>query len=113
MRLRPKRLIPRSLFARSLLLIVVPLIVLQLVVVLVFFELHLDKITQRLATAAAGETAMIVALLERADGAEAKAEVLAMARSRLGLRMRILPGERLPEGGGPRPEGMLERALDQ
>ncbi len=113
MRLRPKRLIPRSLFARSLLLIVVPLIVLQLVVALVFVELHLDKITQRLATAAAGETALIIALLERADGAEAKAAVLEMARSRLGLRARILPGEQVPEGGGPRPQGMLELALDR
>ncbi|MSP83452.1 MAG: HAMP domain-containing protein [Alphaproteobacteria bacterium] len=111
--MRLKRLIPRSLFGRSLLLIVGPPIILQVVVALVFFELHLDKITQQLATAAAGETGLIVALLERADGDAARADVLAMARSRLGLRIRILPGERLPADGGPRPTGMLERWLDR
>jgi two-component system osmolarity sensor histidine kinase EnvZ len=113
MRLGLKRIVPRSLFGRSLLIIVAPLVALQLVVTYFFFELHLDKVTQRLASGTAGEIALIVTLFEQADDDAERAAVLAFARRHLGLRVELRPGERFSEGFDARPSGLIENALDR
>lgn len=116
-RLRLKRIVPRGLFVRSLLLVAIPLVVVQIVVVVVFFELHLEKITERLAGAVAGETAALIDLLARSHDDYERAAALALARDRLDLDPRLIEGAVLGPAAGGGAEGLvvrnLRRALDE
>lgn len=87
-----KRIVPRGLFVRSLLLMAIPLVVVQIVVVVVFYDLHLEKVTERLANAVAGETATLIDLLDRAHDEFERASALALARDRLDIDPRLIDG---------------------
>ncbi len=113
---RLKRLIPRGLFGRSLLLVIVPLVIVQAVVVFVFFDLHIAKISQRMAGAVAGESATLVALFQDAPDAAGRDSALWLARNRLDLLPRFVPGATLDPGadiGSGIVARALRRALDE
>jgi len=59
-----KRLLPRGLFARSLLILVLPIVLIQIILAFVFFDNHWNRVTDRLVYAVAGETAIMVELIE-------------------------------------------------
>ena len=64
-----RTIVPRSLFVRSLLIVVLPLLVLQIVLSLIFYNRYWDTVTRWLAAGVAGEVAICVDLLERANDA--------------------------------------------
>lgn len=114
--LRVKRLVPRGLFGRSLLLVIAPLVIVQVVVVVVFYDLHLEKITERLAGAVAGETATLIDLYVGAHEDAERDQALALARDRLDLDPRFVPdavvGDNSDIGSGLVVR-QLRRALDE
>jgi two-component system osmolarity sensor histidine kinase EnvZ len=63
--MRLKRLLPLSLFGRSLLIMVTPLVIVQVVAAWVFYDRHWETVSRRLATAVAGEVALLVEMRER------------------------------------------------
>ena len=60
-----KRLMPLSLFGRSLVIMVTPLVIVQVVAAWVFYDRHWETVSRRLATALAGEVALLVEMRER------------------------------------------------
>ena len=67
-----KKYLPKGLFARTFLIVVVPVLVLQLAISVVFFERHWSKMTERLATAVAGEVEAIVYEVNNHQGDKAR-----------------------------------------
>jgi two-component system osmolarity sensor histidine kinase EnvZ len=55
-----KRILPRGLFWRSLIIIVTPVILLQAILSYVFFELHFDETTRRMARDVAADVAFMI-----------------------------------------------------
>ncbi|MEX2648404.1 MAG: ATP-binding protein [Alphaproteobacteria bacterium] len=110
-RFSPKHLVPRGLFARSVLLVVVPLVVLQIVVAVVFFEIHIDKVSERLAESIAGEVAALVDLYTRAEDDAGRAAALGLARHRLDLEPTFVPGATLAERTRVSFAGIVHHAL--
>ena len=90
-----KRFVPKSLLGRSLLMILVPLIALQAVTFQIFYGSHLDVVSRRLSSAIAGEISMTARLMNRFPGQQEHDWILARARERFGLEMRLGPGEKL------------------
>lgn len=104
-----KRLMPRGLLGRSLMIVLIPLVVVQAVALQVFYGTHMDIVSRRLATAMAGEIAIVLDNLERYPADQA--DTLYSAWARLELAMRIVPGTLEPGHGRPPPLELLERNL--
>ncbi|HET6519555.1 MAG TPA: ATP-binding protein [Geminicoccaceae bacterium] len=108
------RLLPRTLFGRSLLIVVLPLLILQAGLAYVFYERHWDAVTRWLSLGFAGEVALLVEQLDRAETAAARSELLDLARQHLGIAVSLEPGARLGPGataGGLLPPAHADRAL--
>ncbi len=87
-----RRVLPRTLLGRSLLIILIPLVLVQGVTLFIFYGSHLDLISRRLATAVAGEVALVTEMVGR-DGSDAAREAtLALARDEFEIGMRLRPG---------------------
>ena len=69
-----KRFLPRSLFGRTLLIIVVPAILMQAIATFIFFDRHWDTMSRRLASAVAGDIAMVIG--EMAGRSESEVQIL-------------------------------------
>ncbi|MBX9458586.1 MAG: two-component sensor histidine kinase [Rhizobium sp.] len=89
-----RRNLPRGLFARSLLIIVLPMLILQTVLVFVFMERHWQMVTSRLSAAVTRDIASVIDLLDTMPGQQA--EIIRIAEERMGLTVKVLPGNRLP-----------------
>ena len=86
---------PKGLYARALIIIIAPMVLLQSVVTFVFLERHWQTVTRRLSTVTVRDIGMLIELYN-AD--RAQAEVLErLAEHNLGLRIRFVPGEELPQ----------------
>ncbi|MBL8698910.1 MAG: HAMP domain-containing protein [Alphaproteobacteria bacterium] len=109
----PKSLLPRTLFGRAVLIIVLPLVLVQLVAIFVFYDRVWETVTRRLSQAVAGEIAMTVAMMSRADSVETRTHVLATAASSLGLFIEIDDRGRLAAPTVDEGSGILERRLIQ
>ncbi len=62
-----KQLLPRSLLGRSLLIIVLPILLVQAISIWVFYDRHYETVTKRLTKALAGDLALVVTLLTKAE----------------------------------------------
>lgn len=107
-------LLPKGLYARALIIIIAPIVVLEGVIAFVFMERHWEAVTRRLSEATARD---IAALIEIYDGVQNDkdevAKITDMARTKLNLSMRLLPGAELPTER-PRPFfNLLDRALSR
>jgi two-component system osmolarity sensor histidine kinase EnvZ len=107
-----KRFLPRTLFGRSLLIIVTPVILAQAVATWIFYNRHWDTMTNRLASAVAGDIAMVVEYLEHDSTPEGQHWTLAMAARTTDLIITVEPGRTLPEEQPPL-RGLLERTLGE
>ena len=113
--LRLKSVLPKTLFARSLLILIVPVLLIQVIAVFMFFDRHWSKMTTRLASAVAGEIAI---LAEGFDGEIPLAQTEGIAENAaryLDMLVRFHGNAALPEAG-PRYTGfdwggMVERTL--
>jgi len=86
---------PKGLYARALIIIIAPMVLLQSVVTFVFLERHWQTVTRRLSTVTVRDIGMLIELYT-ADRAQAEA-LERLAEQKLGLRIRFVPGEELPE----------------
>jgi two-component system osmolarity sensor histidine kinase EnvZ len=105
--------LPRGLFVRSLLIIILPMVILQCVVAAVFMERHWQMVTTRLSAAVTRDIAALIDLIDTTPQVNSDAELIRIADKRMGLEMRILPGETLPV---PRPIpyfSILDRTLSE
>ncbi len=111
-----KRLLPSTFLGRSVMIIVMPLILLQVVSTWIFYDRHWDTITRRLASAVAGEIAMVIEGMRRFPGKENEARVLSAAAV-MNIRVAYRRGEILPnvapEIGGGILDRRLSKALDE
>lgn len=105
-----KRFLPRTLFGRAILIIVTPVVLAQLVATWIFYDRHWETVTRRLAFAVAGDIAMIVDLLDRADSDAAVRDILALAARTTDLMVAVEPDAVLPDPP-PVSRGMLGETI--
>ncbi|MBN9568624.1 MAG: HAMP domain-containing protein [Alphaproteobacteria bacterium] len=108
-----KRLLPRGLFGRSLIIIVAPVVILQAIISYFFFERHLDKTTQRMATVVAADVAFLINL-EDTSAQEERPVLRDKAERMLRYQIRFYPGAHIPAPRHPdRRQSTIDQALDQ
>ena len=106
-----KRLLPQGLLGRSLLIIVTPLIVVQLVSTYIFYATHWDTVAKRLATALAGDVAVVIESMRAFPDPESQLRMLRIAASKMDLDIRFLAGGILPNVPQAAPVGIMDTAL--
>ena len=105
--------LPKGLFARSLLIIITPVVLLQALVAFVFMERNWAAVTARLSQATVGDIAAVVDIIENYPQDGNFETITAIATSRFGLSIAVLPPEPLPLPG-PKPFfAPLDRVLAQ
>jgi two-component system osmolarity sensor histidine kinase EnvZ len=95
--LRFKRFLPRSLFGRTLLIFVLPTFLMLAVATYVFFNRHWYTVTNRMTYALAGDTAVIVELLQRSNTPQTTEGIKNLAFNKMSLTVTFAPGQTLPE----------------
>ena len=114
-----KRILPRTLFGRSLMIMVTPVLLLQIIVSFIFFDRHLTSMSERLASAVAGEVDMVVTQLEHAKTKKQTEAIISDASRSLELLVSIEPPGRKLKVVPMRPsswysvEQTLRNALEQ
>jgi two-component system osmolarity sensor histidine kinase EnvZ len=93
---RFKRFLPHSLFGRTLLIFVLPTFLMLAVATYVFFNRHWYTVTNRMTYALAGDTAVIVELLQRSNTPQTTEGIMRLATHKMGLTVTFAPGETLP-----------------
>jgi two-component system osmolarity sensor histidine kinase EnvZ len=106
-----KPLLPRGLLARSVLIIVMPLVIVQAVALQLFYGSHWEVVSRRLASAVAGDVAVVVALMDRFPDDANREWIFASARQHAELILGFAAAESLepPPAGMPEPD--LARAI--
>jgi two-component system osmolarity sensor histidine kinase EnvZ len=87
---------PKGLYARSLLIILMPVVLLQAFVAFVFMERHYQTVTARLSAAVVADIAAIIDIMATYPQSSDHAEIVRIAKERLGLTIAILPPNPLP-----------------
>lgn len=77
------------------------MLLLQTVVAFIVMERHWQMVTTRLSAAVTRDIAAVIDLIDAAPAALPEAEVIAIARKRLGLTVTLTPGASLPERACP------------
>ncbi len=91
-----RRIAPRSLLGRSILIIVLPVIITQAFMTWYFFDRHWDFISRRLASATAGEIAMVLRTYEAFPDAIDLDRLTAIAGQNMRLQITVQEGATLP-----------------
>ena len=102
---------PKGLYGRSLIIIIAPMVLLQGVVAFVFMERHWQTVTQRLSEAVTADIAAIIDVIETFDHPDDYAQIVGIARDRLGLNIAILPPDPLPPANAKPFFSILDDAL--
>ena len=102
---------PKGLYTRALIIIIAPIVILQSILTFVFLDRHWQVVTRRLSTATSQDIAMLADAYElmKNKSPEELDRLAEIARDRLNLSVRFLPGQELPL---PRPRpffGFLDR----
>ena len=91
--------LPKGLYARALIIIIAPMVLLQSVVAFVFLERHWATVTGRLSTATVQNVAMLIDIYRRYPQDKDNETLTRLAEEDLGLKVRIVPNEELPQAG--------------
>jgi two-component system osmolarity sensor histidine kinase EnvZ len=91
--------LPKGLYARALIIIIAPMVLLQSVVAFVFLERHWATVTGRLSTATVQNIAMLIDIYRNYPQDKGNETLMRLAEEDLGLKVRIVPGEDLPQAG--------------
>jgi len=91
--------LPKGLYARALIIIIAPMVLLQSVLTFVFLERHWATVTGRLSTATVQNIAMLIDTYRSYPQDKDNETLRRMAEEDLGLKVRIVPNEELPEAG--------------
>ena len=89
--------LPKGLYARALIIIIAPMVLLQSVVAFVFLERHWATVTGRLSTATVQNIAMLIDVYRSYPQDTDNATLIRFADEDLGLRVKIVPHEELPQ----------------
>jgi two-component system osmolarity sensor histidine kinase EnvZ len=89
--------LPKGLYARALIIIIAPMVLLQSVVAFVFLERHWATVTGRLSTATVQNIAMLIDVYRSYPQDTDNETLIRLADEDLGLRVKIVPHEELPE----------------
>jgi two-component system osmolarity sensor histidine kinase EnvZ len=107
-----KRNIPRTLWARAFLAIVLPIAVMQFMVTWVFFNMHWETVTAKLAQGLVGDIAWAVSAYETHPTAENLAVISAQASRSMQLSIRLQPKQNLPNSQRHNLFEPLDRSID-
>jgi len=91
--------LPKGLYARALIIIIAPMVLLQSVVAFVFLERHWATVTGRLSTATVQNIAMLIDIYRHYPQDQNNETLTRLAEDDLGLKVRIVPNEELPQAG--------------
>jgi two-component system, OmpR family, osmolarity sensor histidine kinase EnvZ len=91
--------LPKGLYARALIIIIAPMVLLQSVVAFVFLERHWATVTGRLSTATVQDIAMLIDVYRSYPQDKDNETLTQLADDDLGLKVRFVPNEELPEAG--------------
>lgn len=94
-RVAVKRVLPRTLLGRSVLIIVMPLILVQVVAAWVFYDRHWDTVSRRLANSVAGDIAIVIDALDRAETDLDRYRIFASVASATEIDFDLKPHARL------------------
>ena len=113
-----KKVLPRTLLGRSLLIMLVPLVLVLAVALQIFYGSHLNIVSRRLASAVAGEIAMIIGVMDRLPRMEDRVWLLAQAREQFGLNIHLRADATLPDAVtqfviGPMDDNLAAALRDQ
>jgi two-component system osmolarity sensor histidine kinase EnvZ len=89
--------LPKGLYARALIIIIAPMVLLQSVVAFVFLERHWATVTGRLSTATVQDIAMLIDVYRNYPQETDYTTLIRLADEDLGLRVKIVPNEELPQ----------------
>ncbi|MGQ0664682.1 MAG: ATP-binding protein [Pseudomonadota bacterium] len=106
-----KRHLPQTLFGRALLIIVAPLILVQLVAAFIFYDRVWETVTRRLASAVAGDVAVVVHALGRYPDPGDRDWLFDTVSMTTGLKLALEEGAILASTGPEVGSGILERLL--
>jgi two-component system osmolarity sensor histidine kinase EnvZ len=87
---------PQGLYARALIIMIAPMVLLQSVLTFVFLERHWELMTQRLSAATAQSIAMLVDVYKSYPQDSKLKTLTSIANNDLGLKVQIVPNEKLP-----------------
>ena len=104
---------PKGLYARALIIIIAPIVILQSILTFVFLDRHWQAVTRRLSTATAQDIAMMAGAYEllKTKSPEELDRLSEIARDQLGLAVRFVPGDKLPQPRSKPFFGLLDRYL--
>ena len=88
---------PKGLYARALIIIIAPMVLLQSVVTFVFLERHWQTVTHRLSTGTVQNIALLIDMHDEFPKPQNTETLTTLAGKNLGLRVRFVRGEELPE----------------
>lgn len=97
MRISLKKLMPRTLFGRSLMILVTPILLIQIITTIVFFERHWTQMTDRLASAVAGEISVIADKIEKDASPENVNDIKAWSGQNLELLITYQPDQSITD----------------
>jgi two-component system, OmpR family, osmolarity sensor histidine kinase EnvZ len=103
--------LPKGLYARALIIIIAPMVLLQSVVTFVFLERHWETVTRRLSTATVQSIAMLIDVYKSYPQDSDYKTLIKLANDDLGLRVKIVPNDELPQMRSKPFFDLLDRTL--
>ena len=88
---------PKGLYARALIIIIAPMVLLQSVITFVFLERHWETVTRRLSTGTVQNIAMLIDIYKSYPQDKNSQTLIKLANDDLGLRVKIVPNDELPQ----------------
>lgn len=108
-----KRNIPRTLWSRAFLAIVLPIAMMQFMVTWVFFNMHWETVTAKLAQGLVGDIEWAVSAYESDPRPEALATISSQASKSMQLSIKFQPKQSLPKSERHNIFEPLDRTIDQ
>jgi two-component system, OmpR family, osmolarity sensor histidine kinase EnvZ len=105
--------LPKGLYARALIIIIAPMVLLQSVITFVFLERHWETVTRRLSTATVQSIAMLIDVYKSYPQDSDYKTLIKLANDDLGLRVKIVPNDELPQMRSKPFFDLLDRTLSE
>ena len=102
---------PKGLYARALIIIIAPMVLLQSVITFVFLERHWETVTRRLSTGTVQNIAMLIDIYKSYPQDKNSQTLIKLANDDLGLRVKIVPNDELPQTRSRPFFDLLDRTL--
>ena len=108
---RTREWMPKGLYARALIIIIAPMVLLQSVITFVFLERHWETVTRRLSTGTVQNIAMLIDIYKSYPQDKSSLTLIKLANDDLGLRVKIVPNDELPQTRSRPFFDLLDRTL--